>query len=384
MIFTWCFAGLWNLIAWPMVLLSGSDAWAQGEALFAWLFPFVGIGLVWYAVRKGKQWRRYGITRLTLDPYPGAIGGHVGGVIELGVSAGAQHNYEVTLECVYSYMSGSGKNRSRSYDVKWQAQGPAAVAPNGRDLRLEFRFDVPHGLPQSEKKRGTYHFWRVLLKGDQPDVPVDRSFDIGVFATAETSRHIGVDSTAAGRESAAQEISGALTDSRIAAALRDEIGLSIEQRGDWLRLMFLAGRQKLLAAIVGCVGLSFLAVGVFSPEAGYLTGWIFTILGIVGLGIGLYLPFNTLDVHISPTEFKRVRAWFGFVIRRQSVRPQQLRKLEIAKGASTTVNDRTTVYYHLVAKGSFGKFRLVDGLADRGLVEAIRDQVMIHAGLEQT
>ena len=106
-----------------------------------------------------------------------------------------------------------------------------------------------------------------------------------------------------------------------------------------------------LAAIVGCVGLSFLAVGVFSPEAGYLTGWIFTILGIVGLGIGLYLPFNTLDVRISPTELKRVRAWFGFVIRRQSVRPQQLRKLEIAKGASTTVNDRTTVCYHLVAKG---------------------------------
>ena len=112
--------------------------------------------------------------------------------------------------------------------------------------------------------------------------------------------------------------------------------------------------------------------------------WIFRLLGLAVLGAGLYFPFNTLDVRVSPAEIKRVRSLFGFVIRRQTIRPQQLRKLEIAKGATTNMGDKTTVYYRLVGKGNFGKFRLVEGLPDRSLVEAIRDQVMIYAGLKQT
>ncbi|MDH3641773.1 MAG: hypothetical protein OES38_06735, partial [Gammaproteobacteria bacterium] len=189
MLFTWGFAGIWCLISFPMAPM----AWTEAGAIVGLLFPAVGIGLVWYANETGKQWRRYGITRLMLDPYPGSIGGHVGGSIELGAAAGAHHNYEVTLECVHSYMSGSGKNRSRRYDVEWQARGPAEASMAGSGLRLEFRFDVPEGLPESEKKRGSYHLWRIQLNGDQQDVPLQRTFEIAVFGTAEASQHIQVD-----------------------------------------------------------------------------------------------------------------------------------------------------------------------------------------------
>ncbi len=376
MITCWAFAGFWTVTSITLLPM----AWLELGPLAAF-FPATAVGLICYAARQAKQWRRYGITRLTLDPYPGSIGGHVGGHIELGRRAGAEQGYEVTLECVHSYMSGSGKNRSRRYDIEWEASGPAAASQTASGLRLAFRFDVPEGLPQSEKKRGEFYYWRLQLRGDQQDVPLERTFDIAVFPTGEHSRYVDANTTAAGREAASAELAGALTSSHKAAELREDVGLSIEQRGDWLRLLFHPGRQKFLAAIMLTVGLSFFAALLFAEFDDGLARLIFGALGAIATGAGVYLPNNTLDVRISPREIKRERSLFGVVIRRQRIRPEQLHKLDIAEGASMYIGDKTTVYYQLVGKGSFGKFQLVDGIADRGLVEAIREHVVAHARL---
>ena len=59
-----------------------------------------------------------------------------------------------------------------------------------------------------------------------------------------------------------------------------------------------------------------------------------------------------------------------------------LEELEIDKGSSQSSGNKTTIFYELVGKGKFGRFKLVESIPDRVLVEAIRRQVMLAAGLK--
>lgn len=87
-------------------------------------------------------------------------------------------------------------------------------------------------------------------------------------------------------------------------------------------------------------------------------------------------------MRISKRRLKRVRTWFGVVVGSQEIAPQQLEELEIDKGSSTSSGNKTTIYYQLTGKGSFGRFKLIESIPDRVLVEAIRRQVMLAAGLK--
>lgn len=381
---TWAFTLFWLLCTSPVLFVIPEElAKENWLALLAFLFPLVGVGMLAYAVKITREWRKYGATELTLDPYPGSLGGHVGGTIDVRPTRG-EETFEVVLQCVYSCMSGSGKNRSRREEVRWQAAGPAVPTPRG----LEFRFDVPADLPASEEKAGnSYHYWRLQLRNDAPQVPLDRSFDVGVFATAQTSQHIAVDTTAAGRDSAAQALAGALEDPARAREIREKHGLSVERRGDWLRMVLHTGRQKGMALGMFAAGAAFAAVGLFVPPDDFsatLIKWVFGIFGWCLVLGACYVPFNRLEVRVGPAEIKRVRAWLGIVIRRQRIRPAQLRELAIKRGSSTQVGARTTIYYRLVGKGPFGEFRFLESISDKPLVEALRDRVMEYAGLAQT
>ena len=150
MLSAWLFAGVWNLIAWPGVLALpeelGKGNWA---ALLMLLFPLIGLLLVYWALKVSAEWWKYGTTLLRLDPYPGSIGGHVGGRIEIN-GADPTEDFHVVLECVYSSVSTNGSKRSRKTSVKWQAQGEVDVVGRTGGVEARFRFDVPTGLPESE------------------------------------------------------------------------------------------------------------------------------------------------------------------------------------------------------------------------------------------
>ena len=84
-----------------------------------------------------------------LDPFPGSIGGHVGGTIELALPFDAAHDFEMTLTNIHSYVSGSGKNRSQKEKAEWQDIIVAHAEPSGKGTRVTFRFDVPLPLGSS-------------------------------------------------------------------------------------------------------------------------------------------------------------------------------------------------------------------------------------------
>jgi len=205
---------------------------------------------------------------------------------------------------------------------------------------LQFCFAVPTQLPQSEASSDDYHYWKVVVEGDQSSIPYSRAFEIPVFPTAQTAQYLTVDSDALAAHSAQQQVESALDNAGVAQRLREKIGLSLEVRADWMRLYFHRGRQKMMAMVLLTVGLAFLAVFWLPENAGMggLFRWVF---GLAGLGMtlaGLYVPFNTLDVRINRQRITRIRTWFGINIRQQEISPQQLQDSQFGIGDSRDIH----------------------------------------------
>ncbi len=190
----WFFAIIWNVVSvWLPWRIYEEVALQQNYlALIGLLFPLVGIGLLVWAARRTLEWRRFGIAPVLLDPFPGSIGGNVGGTIELGYPYDSSAKFIVTLANIYSHVSGSGKNRTTHEAFLWQHSAAAHNEPGSKGTRLIFRFDVPDGLHPSDAVRdgSKYYLWRLNLKANLPSIDIDRAYEIPVYPTRQGSARI--------------------------------------------------------------------------------------------------------------------------------------------------------------------------------------------------
>ena len=85
----WGVALFWNLVSLPL-LFQFQDIWqkVQREPLtaLALLFPLVGLALIVLAINATRQKRCFGLTPLVMDPFPGSLGGQLGGRIETNIT----------------------------------------------------------------------------------------------------------------------------------------------------------------------------------------------------------------------------------------------------------------------------------------------------------
>lgn len=199
----WVFAVFWNAISAPIPFLAYGEIVERHNyvVLIGLLFPLVGIGLLVWALRRTLEWRRFGPAPVTLDPFPGSIGGHVGGSIDLRLPFDPTAKFRVTLTNLHSAVSGSSKDRSRSEKALWQDGTLAHVESCGLGTRLVFRFDVPEGLGESDTEHDdSYKLWRLSLEAELPGTDLDRSYEIPVYATARRSNLLSERAVAESRD----------------------------------------------------------------------------------------------------------------------------------------------------------------------------------------
>jgi len=182
-----------------------SDPASFDPELLAFCLPLVWLLTLKPLYRHWWRWRRYRSVSLTLDPYPGSIGGQVGGHLSIPVRWDGGMPVVVQLNCVRVSISGSGKSRSRSEKVRWRRRAAVRTAPSGPEsTRIEFVVDVEDDLPSSDvEQRGSYVYWaiRVQLAGSL----FDQSFEIPVFDTGR-SRDSRLRPTVGERASAQREV----------------------------------------------------------------------------------------------------------------------------------------------------------------------------------
>ena len=340
----WVFAIFWNAVSAPLPFVAYEEVAEKGNylALAALLFPLVGAGLLLWAIRQTLEWRRFGRTPVSLDPFPGSIGGHVGGSIELPVPYSGSSIFQMTLTSIHSYISGSGKNRSRREKALWQDELVAHAEPSSRGTRLTFRFDLPEGLEESDAAPAnrSYKLWRLNLRAELPGTDIDRDYEIPVYRTAETSRRISDRSIASSRV-----VSASANDQ----AVRDIVRVSFDGLGK--RLDYPMGRNLLGNSVGFLVGLTFALVGgwVAHTEGEILFGVLFGGIGALFAILAFYMMFKSLEVTRVGNTIRSVRRLLGIPIGRREMQTTQILRLEKDSGLQTQSGGKHTIYYRIKA-----------------------------------
>lgn len=367
----WGFALFWNLLTLPLLLDHAEirEKMLNDPVVMAvLLFPLTGVALLIAAARATHQWRKFGPTPLLLDPFPGSTGGHVGGSIDTNIPFSSTQSCAVTLSCVYSYMSGSGKSRSRHENIKWQSSGICHFEPLAKGSRFTFRFTTPDQLPVSDVKKGSsYHLWRVAVETELEGVDYSRQFEIPVFATAEQSRGIarGTEEHYATLEKATSGLESVADIKQVAGGV--EAFFPAFQRPGQGIMMSLFG---LVFAGIG-IGLSFSA-------APWFFALIFTGVGGVITLFGVFYLVKSLLITVTPQEISCKRFLFGlpFSTRRMSV--EDFLSIDIVQAATMQSGNKTRVFYKLLARSDKDRFAVAERLASRAEAELIKDCFMVY------
>lgn len=361
---TWGFATFWNLISAPLPFLMYSEVLEKQNyaALLGLLFPLVGLYLIVWAVRSTLEWKRFGPAPITLDPFPGAIGGHVGGTIDINLPFDSRTSITLTLSNVHSYVSGSGKNRSRNEKAEWQDRQIAHIESGPKGTRLSFRFDVPDNLTASDADQSSddYHLWRLNLKAELPGTDIDRDYEIPVYATGEESRHISHRAIERARSRTDQ-----MNDEAVRSAINMGSGISGRE------IYFPMGRN-IGGALGGLfVGGIFAGAGwwLITSEGQHIFGGIFGSVGLLIVIFSFYALLNSLQVTKGSTGLKTVRRILGIPVKQQSMRIDQIQKLSKSSAYKTQTGKKHVVYYSIYAQDNGGN-KMVIGEGFKGKSEA--------------
>ena len=355
----WIFAALWNLISAPLPFVMYEEVIVRKNyiALVGLMFTVVGIGLLVWAIRRTLEWKRFGPSPVTLDPFPGSIGGHVGGTIELALPHDAGNEFQLTLTNIKSYVSGSGKNRSRKEKAKWQDMLVAHAESTGSGTRLTFRFDVPEGLRESDAERSdTHYIWRLSLNADLQGTDIDRSYDIPVYATATQSRHLSKIAVERGREKQT---------ARADKAVLQAINVVHDAGGR--RMRYPMGRNILSSLAGFLVGSVFAAVGwwLVIEEGERVFGRIFGGMGaLVAIGT-LYTMLNSLEVSRDANGIRTVRRVLGIPIKRSTMGSHEFSHFDKNSRYQTQGGGRHVMHYSIYAVDRHGD-RIVVGEGFKG------------------
>ena len=183
----WLFAVIWNALGSPLgwMVLKGDEDLGVFLAWVLPLFAFTGLALLIIAVRDTMRWRRFGGLAIELDPFPGSIGGHAGGSVELPLRPSDTFELSTTLSCVHVRISKSSNNSSKWESVVWARQMVPEAGRSGTGVRARFTFELPEGLPETEEPSDSYHKWTVRVAAKLPGADLDQAFEVPVYRTPE-------------------------------------------------------------------------------------------------------------------------------------------------------------------------------------------------------
>lgn len=365
MIVMWVFGLAWSAVSSPILFVIEDELKRQNyAALFGLLFPLIGIIVLVMAWRMTREWMRFGVIELQMDPFPGSIGGHVGGRLSITNTRDYRAEYSVKLACLYSYVSGTGDSRSRHETEKWSEQGIAKVESSGHGVRLEFRFDVPEGLPESDvDQTDKYHYWLLSVHGECEGHELKRDYNIPVFNTRTHSHSIRHDNSAQAAELNLAQ------DRRIEAAInRGDFeqtvlarALQYSHQGQKHIFYFPMFRNKLLTlfSLFFAAGFDFAAYQInfaFADEGVMAVFMLvfsipFALVGLVATIAAVYLPFNNLTVTLSNRQITVMRRLLFIPIYYRSFSYHDIRRIEIKSIGSTGATRETKMvkHYKLVA-----------------------------------
>lgn len=186
MIASWFFAILWNAIALPSTVLGIREALRTGETViwFVTIFGVVGLGLLASAILQTMRYRRYGVSALELETFPGFLGGTLAGRIRASMDLHEVPRIPITLRCIRQEVTGTGKHRSTRETVLFEDQiDVVRTYREGHSTLVHFAFRLPaDAQPSTALPAADQIIWRLEAHAEVPGVDYHAIFEVPVFA----------------------------------------------------------------------------------------------------------------------------------------------------------------------------------------------------------
>jgi hypothetical protein len=360
------FATFWNLVSSPILFILPKELEKQNfAALIALLFPLVGLLLITMAIKQFLGWKRFGPAPLHMNPFPGAIGGNVGGNVDIPLPYDDKLQVSVKLNLLYSYIDRSGKDSERKQRLIWETSGIAHTENHNGGTRIFIKFDIPEGMQASEMPAEKYHLWQLKLHAAVDGVDFARTYEIPVFSTGKKS--IGIKETTS-------ETADTLN------ANYEEIGRLIDPQQlnggtEWLQA---AGRNISMAFGLIGFGSIFAGAGIFLFHEGiWLMAPIFLLIGLLVIAGGIYTGTNSLYVRIEGNTIHRIRRVLGITINRQSLERNNIEGLFYHSSASSG----DTAFYSIYIKLPDAEYAIAEGFKGQNQAKLALETLASLTGL---
>ena len=132
--------------------------------------------------------KKFGVSVFEMSPLPGVLGGPVSGTIRIPSKVETEAGFEIVLQCVHQYSTGSGKQKRTHRDVLWEdSRHLDAGFAFGDETMLPIRFAVPYDKPATTVEGGgTGYYWRLNATAAAPGIDYKASFDVPVRHTSQS------------------------------------------------------------------------------------------------------------------------------------------------------------------------------------------------------
>ena len=157
---------------------------------WAWLMAASGLLPAAWAAYLVLRIRKFGVSVFEMSPQPGVLGGPVSGVIRIPAKVEAEEGFDLVLQCIHQYTTGSGKNSTSHRDVLWEtSERIENTLACGDETMLPVRFSVPYEKPATTAAGGSNgYYWQLKASAAASGIDYKAVFDVPVRHTPQSSQ----------------------------------------------------------------------------------------------------------------------------------------------------------------------------------------------------
>ncbi|MEE9411516.1 MAG: hypothetical protein V3V22_00545 [Methylococcales bacterium] len=379
--YSWLFAIIWNAITWAAIVFGGETILRVFDEnpvfCFFALFPVIGVWVVYRAIAQTLAWNKFGKTPLVMDPFPGHLGGSVGGYVDVPVPYDLTHQVKISLSCLHHYRRKNNGDNNKTVDAVWQDSIIIRPEPAINKTRIRFTFSPTAELPESQPDGVDTYVWEVHIYFPLPGHDFDRKFVIPVIRATEQEIALASRSTTISLEHV----------SRVVKPTKTRIP-KITRSGNSTSFHYPLFRNKGLGIGLIIVGL---LLGVFSwsmqqQGSDFMPITALLMFGVVALVtaalslFGLYTLLHGISADVSPAGIEIKHKLLGFNFG-DKIDAASIADIVTYKSGSTSGGKLLRVWYRLKVIEKDGQESSVgDSLEGSSYADNIRKKMIDSLG----
>ena len=381
-IYSWIFSILWNAFVFTFIFLVQENLlkMADESPLFYVfiLFPLIGIYTLYAVIKDSIAWFTFGKAPLTLSSFPPKTGEKINGYVDINTKHGRSKQATVSLSCRRHYWRKSHNESEKTMDVVWQDDISAQAKPSLKGSRLEFSFQPPADLPETQKKSDDYHEWNITVELPLKGSDFERKYIIPV-SKGDASKNSAdkihqvvhkqhsfdqTDITAKTVPQVSKSIDGKSFHYPPSQHRAFGIGFIISSFivGVVLYLMY-----QVFSEVIPLSSIFFFSFAAIAPVALFFAG-------LLALGHKL-----TVDVSLQGLIIEHRLLFYPYI---DKLKTSDIADITVKKSGSSSTNGQTTkVWYQLKAVEKNGLETTVgDGIEGHSYAEVIRQEMIDELG----